>query len=146
MSGFDIVTAMQALGLPAALAIEDNLHAIEDLVDFHYDDRERLGLMRGELHRFRHPLARSIVERIDSHMQNFQDFSSEEQDDLQVGNEVMATRAAKGPELTAAHARLISLIDYVEATERDRLKVELDYRSHRGFVATEDEVAGLPGV
>lgn len=146
MSGFDIVTAMQALGLPAALAIEDNLRAIEDLVDFHYDDRERLGLMRGELHRFRHPLARSIVERIDSHMQNFQDFSSEEQDDLQVGNEVMATRAAKGPELTAAHARLISLIDYVEATERDRLKVELDYRSHRGFVATEDEVAGLPGV
>ena len=71
MSGFDIIAAMQALGLPSALAIEDNLRAIEDLVDFHYDDHERLGLIRGELHRFRHPLARSIVERIDSHMQNF---------------------------------------------------------------------------
>ncbi|MGZ0071970.1 DUF3320 domain-containing protein [Sphingobium limneticum] len=42
--------------------------------------------------------------------------------------------------------RLIDLIDYVEATERDRLKVELDYRGHRGFAATEEDLAGLPGV
>lgn len=42
--------------------------------------------------------------------------------------------------------RLIDLIDYVEATERDKLKIELDYRSHRGFVTTEEELAGLPGV
>jgi very-short-patch-repair endonuclease len=42
--------------------------------------------------------------------------------------------------------RLIDLIDYVEATERDRLKIELDYRSHRGFVATEVELVELPGV
>lgn len=42
--------------------------------------------------------------------------------------------------------RLIDLIDYVEATERDKLKVELDYRSHRGFVATEDDLSVLPGV
>lgn len=43
-------------------------------------------------------------------------------------------------------ARLINLIDYVEATERDKLKIELDYRSHRGFVTTEEELTGLPGV
>lgn len=42
--------------------------------------------------------------------------------------------------------RLIDLIDYVEATERDKLKIELDYRRHNGFVATEEEVGGLPGV
>lgn len=42
--------------------------------------------------------------------------------------------------------RLIDLIDYVEATERDKLKIELDYRSHRGFVTTEEELVGLPGV
>ena len=38
--------------------------------------------------------------------------------------------------------RLIDLIDYVEATERDKQKIELDYRSHRGFVTTEEELAG----
>lgn len=42
--------------------------------------------------------------------------------------------------------RLIDLIDYVEATERDKLKIELDYRSHRGFVVTEHDLAELPGV
>lgn len=50
--------------------------------------------------------------------------------------------AALSPEIR----RLIDLIDYVEATERDKLKIELDYRSHRGFVTTEEELAGLPGV
>ncbi len=50
--------------------------------------------------------------------------------------------AAVSPEIR----RLIDLIDYVEATERDKLKIELDYRSHRGFVTTEEELAVLPGV
>jgi very-short-patch-repair endonuclease len=42
--------------------------------------------------------------------------------------------------------RLIELIDYVEATERDKLKVVLDFRAHAGFQITETELAGLPGV
>lgn len=50
------------------------------------------------------------------------------------------------PAPVAPEIRLIGLIDYVEATERDRLKVELDYSSHRGFVTVGEEIAGLPGV
>lgn len=42
--------------------------------------------------------------------------------------------------------RLLDLIDYVEATERDRLKVIFDFRDHAGFRATEAELADLPGV
>lgn len=42
--------------------------------------------------------------------------------------------------------RLLDLIDYVEATERDRLKVVFDFRDHVGFRATEAELADLPGV
>lgn len=43
-------------------------------------------------------------------------------------------------------SRLIDLIDYVEATERDRLKIELDFRSHKGFAVAFEELSDLPGV
>lgn len=43
-------------------------------------------------------------------------------------------------------SRLIALIDYVEATERDRLKIELDYRNHKGFASAFEELDGLPSV
>lgn len=42
--------------------------------------------------------------------------------------------------------RLLDLIDYVEATERDRLKVTLDFQNHLGFRTTEAELVDLPGV
>lgn len=42
--------------------------------------------------------------------------------------------------------RLIDLIDYVEATERDRLKTVLDAAQHKGFFYAENDLAGLPGV
>lgn len=43
-------------------------------------------------------------------------------------------------------SRLVSLINYVEVTEGDRLKIELDYRNHKGFAASFEELDGLPGV
>ncbi len=42
--------------------------------------------------------------------------------------------------------RLIDLIDYVEATERDRLKTVLDATQHKGFFYAETDLADLPGV
>lgn len=48
--------------------------------------------------------------------------------------------------LNSPVSRLIALIDYVEATERDRLKIELDYRNHKGFASSFEELDGLPGV
>jgi len=42
--------------------------------------------------------------------------------------------------------RLIDLIDYVEATERDKLKTVLDYQDHKAFRKTGAELQGLPGV
>jgi hypothetical protein len=42
--------------------------------------------------------------------------------------------------------RLLDLIEYIEATERDRLKVLFDYRDHVGFRAIPAEIAMLPGV
>ncbi|WP_149037664.1 hypothetical protein [Sphingopyxis macrogoltabida] len=68
MSRIDLLTAMKALGLSGAMALEDNLQAIEDLVEFHYDDAERLNSVRSEFEKFHHPWARSIVERIDGHL------------------------------------------------------------------------------
>ena len=46
----------------------------------------------------------------------------------------------------AERDRLHSLIDYVEATERDRLTVALDVAEHRGFRRFRDDVLTLPGV
>ena len=42
--------------------------------------------------------------------------------------------------------RLLSLLDYVEATERDRLPTILDMADYRGFRRSGDEVIKLPGV
>jgi len=42
--------------------------------------------------------------------------------------------------------RLIDLINYVEATERDKLKTVLDVSQHKGFMYAEADLAGLPGV
>jgi very-short-patch-repair endonuclease len=42
--------------------------------------------------------------------------------------------------------RLIDLIDYVEATERDKLKTVFDYVDHKGFRKTGAELDGMPGV
>ncbi len=42
--------------------------------------------------------------------------------------------------------RLIGLIDYVEATERDKLKTVFDYVDHKGFRKTGAELDGMPGV
>lgn len=42
--------------------------------------------------------------------------------------------------------RLINLIDYVEATERDKLKTVFDYVDHKGFRKTGAELDGMPGV
>jgi very-short-patch-repair endonuclease len=42
--------------------------------------------------------------------------------------------------------RLLSLIEYVEATERDKLKTVLDVSQHKGFLYAESDLAGLPGV
>lgn len=42
--------------------------------------------------------------------------------------------------------RLLDLIDYVEATERDKLKTVLDVSQHKGFFYTEADLAGLPSV
>lgn len=42
--------------------------------------------------------------------------------------------------------RLIDLIDYVEATERDKLKTVFDYVDHKGFRNTGAELDGMPGV
>ncbi len=42
--------------------------------------------------------------------------------------------------------RLIDLINYVEATERDKLKTVLDVAQHNGFLYAEPDLAGLPGV
>ncbi|MEE4211653.1 MAG: DUF3320 domain-containing protein [Parvularcula sp.] len=42
--------------------------------------------------------------------------------------------------------RLIDLIDYVEATERDKLKTVFDYVDHKGFRKTGAELEGMPGV
>lgn len=41
--------------------------------------------------------------------------------------------------------RLLGLIDYVEATERDRLKIAFDFRQHGGFCKVEIDFKGLPG-
>jgi very-short-patch-repair endonuclease len=43
-------------------------------------------------------------------------------------------------------ARLLSLIDYVEATERDKLKTVLDVNQHKGFNYVEADLSDLPGV
>lgn len=42
--------------------------------------------------------------------------------------------------------RLLSLLDYVEATERDRLPTAIDMASYRGFRRGADEIILLPGV
>jgi len=42
--------------------------------------------------------------------------------------------------------RLLSLIGYVEATERDKLKIVLDVAQHKGFLWAEADLADLPGV
>lgn len=42
--------------------------------------------------------------------------------------------------------RIIDLISYVEATERDKLKTVLDVAQHKGFLYSEADLAGLPGV
>ena len=44
------------------------------------------------------------------------------------------------------HSRLIDLINYVEATERDKLKTVLDVTQHKGFNYAEADLADLPGV
>ncbi len=43
-------------------------------------------------------------------------------------------------------ARLLSLIDYVEATERDKLKTVLDVAQHKGFSYAEADLVDLPSV
>ena len=48
--------------------------------------------------------------------------------------------------MVAERDRLTSLIDYVEATERDRLSIALDVADHRGFRRTGDDLIKLPGV
>jgi hypothetical protein len=48
--------------------------------------------------------------------------------------------------MTSERDRLIGLIDYVAATERDRLRVVLDVADHRGFRRTGEEILKLPGV
>ncbi len=53
---------------------------------------------------------------------------------------------AQSVDIETQRSRLLDLIDYVEATERDRLKVVFDFRDHVGFRATEAELVGLPGV
>ncbi|MFD1611815.1 AAA domain-containing protein [Sphingomonas tabacisoli] len=47
---------------------------------------------------------------------------------------------------TAALARLKQLIDYVAATERDKLAIPTDVAAERGFRASGAELAKLPGV
>ncbi|RYD25204.1 MAG: hypothetical protein EOP89_09680, partial [Lysobacteraceae bacterium] len=42
--------------------------------------------------------------------------------------------------------RLKALIEYVEATERDRLRTVLDFADYRGFRRAGDDVILLPGV
>jgi very-short-patch-repair endonuclease len=42
--------------------------------------------------------------------------------------------------------RLLSLLDYVEATERDRLPTVIDIADYRGFRRAADEIIKLPGV
>jgi hypothetical protein len=42
--------------------------------------------------------------------------------------------------------RLLDLIDYVEATERDKLKTVLDFHDHKAFRRAGQELDGLPGV
>ncbi|MBU6207692.1 MAG: hypothetical protein KGQ42_08400 [Alphaproteobacteria bacterium] len=42
--------------------------------------------------------------------------------------------------------RLLSLIDYVEATERDKLKTVLAVAQHKGFNYAEADLANLPSV
>lgn len=42
--------------------------------------------------------------------------------------------------------RLLSLLDYVEATERDRLPTVIDMADYRGFRRSGDEIIKLPGV
>jgi hypothetical protein len=44
------------------------------------------------------------------------------------------------------HNRILDLINYVEATERDKLKTVLDVAQHKGFNYFEADVDGLPGV
>ncbi len=44
------------------------------------------------------------------------------------------------------HSRLIDLINYVEATERDKLKTVLDVAQHKGFNYAEADLVDLPGV
>lgn len=53
---------------------------------------------------------------------------------------------AQSVDIETQRSRLLDLIDYVEATERDRLKVVFDFRDHLGFRATEAELVNLPGV
>jgi very-short-patch-repair endonuclease len=48
--------------------------------------------------------------------------------------------------MVAERERLTSLIDYVEATERDRLSIALDVADHRGFRRNGDDLIKLPGV
>ena len=43
-------------------------------------------------------------------------------------------------------ARMIDLIDYVIAVEKDKLKLVTDYADHRALHRSYDEIAGLPGV
>lgn len=48
--------------------------------------------------------------------------------------------------MNSQRERLLALIDYVEATERDRLKTILDVTQHKGFLYAETDFHGLPGV
>lgn len=50
------------------------------------------------------------------------------------------------PSKNTPRSRLLGLIDYVEATERDRLKIETDFRNHKSFARAFTELLGLPGV
>lgn len=46
----------------------------------------------------------------------------------------------------AVITRMLGLIDYVIAVEKDKLKIVTDVADHKGFHRSHDELAGLPGV
>src|SRR3546814_351759 len=97
MSGFDIIEAMRKLGLEGALALEGNLQTISDLADFHYDDHQRLQAIRRGLQTYHHPLARSIVAKIDSHLSKYGDFESHDPDHAEnsISSAIQASKAGQ---------------------------------------------------
>jgi len=89
----DILAAIKALGIKGAMALTDHLRAIENLVDFHYDDHTRLNSIRKELAKYRQPWARSIVTRIDSHLASYNNLESFDGEEIEFDAPAIETMA-----------------------------------------------------